>query len=170
MGIQIFNALPENTKSQAHYANSKIFNYQTHTTFLAILFLSACATTKIKIVDDNTGKSIADAFVYIKPMHLLPFPMCKLNILSLSDKNGNVFTSDSSFYLYAGKHGYGLTNSYDYDSKEDLYIVRLKRETNIKIILFNGSKSDFDSLKNNTTWKSFLDYCKANDIIIKYID
>ena len=115
--------------------------------FLAILLLSACATTKIKIVDDSTGESIADAFVYIRPMHLLPFPIGKLNILILSDKNGNVFTTDSSFYLYAGKHGYGLTNSYDYDSNKDLYIVRLKRESNIKMILFNGSKYDFDSLK-----------------------
>lgn len=138
--------------------------------FLAILLLSACATTKIKIVDDSTGESIADAFVYIRPMHLLPFPIGKLNILILSDKNGNVFTTDSSFYLYAGKHGYGLTNSYDYDSNKDLYIVRLKRESNIKMILFNGSKYDFDSLKNDTIWKSFLDYCRANNIIIKYID
>ena len=138
--------------------------------FLSILFLSACATTKIKVVDDSTGESISDAFVYIKPMHLLPFPIGKLNILILSDKNGNVFTTDSSFYLYAGKHGYGLTNSYDYDSNKDLYIVRLKRESNIKMILFNGSKYDFDSLKNDTTWKSFLDYCRANNIIIKYID
>lgn len=138
--------------------------------FLSILFLSACATTKIKVVDDTTGESVADAFVYIRPMHLLPFPIGKLNILSLSDKNGNVFTSDSSFYLYVGKQGYGLTNSYDYNSKEDLYIVRLKRETNIKIILFNGSKSDFDSLKNNTKWKSFLDYCRANNITIRCID
>ena len=138
--------------------------------FLSILFLSACATTKIKVVDDTTGESVADAFVYIRPMHLLPFPIGKLNILSLSDKNGNVFTTDSSFYLYAGKHGYGLTNSYDYDSNKDLYIVRLKRETNIKIILFNGSKSDFDSLKNDTIWKSFLDYCRANNITIRCID
>lgn len=138
--------------------------------FLVILFLSACATTKIKIVDDSTGESIADAFVYIKPIHLLPFPIGKLNILSLSDENGNVFTSDPSFYLYAGKPGYGLTNSYDYNFKEDFYIVRLKRKTNIKIILFNGSKSDFDSLKNDAAWKSFSDYCEANNIIIKYID
>ena len=138
--------------------------------FLAILLLSACATTKIKIVDDSTGESIADAFVYIRPMHLLPFPIGKLNILILSDKNGNVFTTDSSFYLYAGKHGYGLTNSYDYDSNKDLYIVRLKRESNIKMILFNGSKYEFDSFKNDTTRKSCLDYCRANNIIIKYID
>lgn len=54
--------------------------------FLAILLLSACTTTKIKIVDDSTGESIADAFVYIRPMHLLPFPIGKLNILILSDK------------------------------------------------------------------------------------
>ena len=52
--------------------------------FLSILFLSACATTKIKVVDDTTGESVADAFVYIRPMHLLPFPIGKLNILSLN--------------------------------------------------------------------------------------
>lgn len=137
---------------------------------LVVLSLSACAATKIKIVDDNTGESIADAFVYIRPMHLLPFPVGELNVLRLSDKNGNVFTSDSSFYLYAGKHGYGLTNSYDYNSEEDLYTVRLKRKTSIRKILLNGSKSDFDLLKDNTTWRDFLDYCKSNNITIKYIE
>lgn len=137
---------------------------------LAILSLSACATTKIKIIDDNTEESITDAFVYIQPMYLLPFPIGELNTLRLSDKSGNVFTPDTSFYLYAGKHGYGLTNSYDYDPKEDIYIVRLKRETNIKTILFNGNKSDFDLLKDNTIWQSFLDYCKSNNISIRYIN
>ena len=34
----------------------------------------------------------------------------------------------------------------------------------------NFVAGDFDSLKNDTTWKSFLDYCRANNIIIKYID
>lgn len=136
----------------------------------AVLFFSACATTKIKVVDDSTGESISDAFVYIKPMHLLPFCMGKLNILKLSDKDGNVFTPDSSFYLYAAKRGYGLTSSCDYNSEGGYYLVRLKREGGIKRILFNGSESELESLKNCGQWKRFVDYCDSCGIVIEYAE
>lgn len=138
---------------------------------LVPLFLFSCTSLKIKVIDAKTNEPIEQAFVYVKPMRVLPFALDDLNFILLSNGKGEVDLSVSSFYIYAGKEGYGISNKYEYDDNKDEYLVFLHKNQTVKSILFNGTENDFNTLKQKEEiWNRFQKYCNSIDVKIYFLN